>query len=718
MKNILSFSKKSIPYVMAAALLLPNTFVQAQDITSSASAQQENRQFKNKIDISKIAGYSTGVSDEEGGVAEIVKYNPHNKKFYVINGKAQTIDIVSLKGLSSSGNQTLVKEKSINIAEAVNSSSFAYGDLTSIDINTTKKVIVAAVQEQDYSKAGKIVVMNYDGKILKTFDAGVQPDMIKMSTDGSYILTANEGEPRKGLVNGVDPEGSVTIVDYKTGKTNTVQFTDTSVIDDDVHIRNNAGKENAWRDLEPEYIALSDDNKKAYVTLQENNAIATINVNAGKVISVKSLGFKDHSLPQNALDAGRDGKINITTLPIKGAYMPDSITQVTIDGEGYLLTANEGDATEWEEFVNVSEFGDIQDSITIKDGTFKGMTKEEAEGQLAEMKNDPAYKKLEVLTDRGNDAVYTLGGRSFSIWKADTLELVYDSGSDFEKITAEAYPQYFNWSNDDDEVDKRSAKKGPEPEDVKIGKVGDKVYAFIGLERIGGIMSYDITNPSNVKFANYLNTRDFSQKIAGDVSPEGLEFIPAQMSPTLRPLVLSGNEVSGTVAVNQLNVKAFDPSNLLSINKVEDNDKSITGNAVAEGSVYAVIGKKTYHSVANSKGKYFIKIPVTKAGTTVTVYINDAAGDKLVSKTTKVIDKTAPKLSVNKVNTKTKVINGITEAKATVTIKVGSKSYKAKIDKKGNYSLTVKPQKAGTTIKVYTKDQAGNTSSKIVKVSK
>ena len=193
MKNILSFSKQSIPYVMAAALLLPNTFVQAQDTTSSASAQQENRQFKNTIDISKIAGYSTGVSDEEGGVAEIVKYNPHNKKFYVINGKAQTIDIVSLKGLSSSGNQTLVKEKSINIAEAVNSSSFAYGDLTSIDINTTKKVIVAAVQEQDYSKAGKIVVMNYDGKILKTFDAGVQPDMIKMSTDGSYILQLMKG---------------------------------------------------------------------------------------------------------------------------------------------------------------------------------------------------------------------------------------------------------------------------------------------------------------------------------------------------------------------------------------------------------------------------------------------------------------------------------------------------------------------------------------------
>ena len=713
MKNILSFSKKSIPYVLAASLFMPTSWAQAEDVTSVGSSQ-----YSSTLNMSKIAGYSTGITDEEGGVAEIVKYNPHNKKFYVINGKAQTIDIVSLKGLSSSGNQTLTKEKSINIAEGVNSEDFTYGDLTSIDINTTKKVIVATIQEKDYSKAGKIVVMDYDGKILKTFNAGVQPDNIKMSADGSYILSANEGEPRQGLKNGVDPEGSVTIVDYKTGKANTVQFTDTNVIADDVHIRNNAGKEYAVKDLEPEYIALSDNNSKAYVTLQENNAIATINVKSGKVISVKSLGFKDHSLPENALDAGRDDKINITTLPIKGLYMPDSITQMTINGESYLLTANEGDATEWEEYVNVSEFKDIKDSITIKDDTFKGMTKEKAENKLVEMKNDPAYEKLEVLTDMGNDAVYTLGGRSFSIWKADTMELVYDSGSDFEKITAEAYPEYFNWSNDDDAMDKRSAKKGPEPEDVKIGTIGDKVYAFIGLERIGGIMAYDITNPTDVKFANYLNTRDFSQKIAGDVSPEGLEFIPAQMSPTLRPLVLSGNEVSGTVAVNQINIKAFDPSKLLSINTIDDNDKSITGNAVSKGNVYAVIGNKTYQTVANSKGKYFIKIPVTKAGTTVSVYINDAAGDKLVLKTTEVKDKTAPKLSVDKVNSKSKVIKGVTEAKSTVTIKVGSKSHKVKVDGKGKYNLTIKPQKAGTTITVYSKDKAGNTSSKQLKVSK
>ena len=220
----------------------------------------------------------------------------------------------------------------------------------------------------------------------------------------------------------------------------------------------------------------------------------------------------------------------------------------------YLVTANEGDATEWEEFENVSDFKDVKDKITLDSSLFKGMSAEEAQAAFDKMKNSKDFDKLEVLTDHGNDAIYTLGGRSFSIWNADTMELVYDSGSDFENITAERLPDVFNWSNDDDAFEKRSAKKGPEPEDVKIGMIGDEVYAFVGLERIGGIMTYNISNPKNAKFANYINSRDFSAKVAGDVAPEGLEFVPAELSPTGRPLVLVGNEVSGTVSVNEVKV--------------------------------------------------------------------------------------------------------------------------------------------------------------------
>ncbi|MEH7384846.1 choice-of-anchor I family protein [Bacillus sp. JJ1521] len=517
----------------------------------------------NSDGVKKIAGYSIGLTNEDGGVAEIVKYNSANKKFYVINGHGQTIDIVSLKDLTSTDTvQELKKEKSINIADVVNSDTFAYGDLTSIDINSSKDVIVAAVQDADYSKNGKIVVMNPEGEIQKTFDAGVQPDMVKITSNGKYILSANEGEPREGL-NGDDPKGSITIVDTTSGKVKHLTFDDTSVIDNDVHIRNNGTKADASKDFEPEYIAISKDGKKAYVSLQENNAIATIDIKKGKVLSVKSLGYKDHSLSGNELDAARNDKIEIERLPILGSYMPDGIAHVTIRGIDYLITANEGDATEWPEddsdFINVAEFKDVKDSITLNTSLFKGMTAAESQTTFDRMKNSKDYNKLEVLTDRGNDAIYTLGGRSFSIWKADTMELVYDSGSDFETITAERFPEVFNWSNDDNAFEKRSAKKGPEPEDVKVGMIGNQIYAFVGLERIGGVMTYNITDPQNPQFVNYLNTRDFSQVIAGDVAPEGLEFIAHNESPTGNPLVLVGNEVSGTVSVNEIQVKQGKP---------------------------------------------------------------------------------------------------------------------------------------------------------------
>lgn len=527
--------------------------------------------FSDTIDVKKIASYSTGLTDKDGGVAEIVKYNPDNQKFYVINGKLQTIDIVDLSSLKTNTHQDLSKEKSINIAELLNSNTFQYGDLTSIDINTENQIIAAAVQDADYTKNGRIVILDYDGNILHTFEAGVQPDNVVISKDGNHILSANEAEPRMGLENGVDPEGSVTIVNYETKQVKTVLFNNTSVIDSDVHIRNNGSLAEAVHDLEPEYISLTEDGKTAFVSLQENNAIAKINVETGKVISVKSLGFKDHSLPGNGLDAARNDKIEIESLPILGVYMPDSIDVIEKDGMTYLLTANEGDATEWEEFVNVKDFKKIKDSIQLDPSLFKGFTQQEAEAAFERMKSSGDYDKLEVLTDRGNDAIYTLGGRSFSIWNADTMELVFDSGSEFEEITAERYPDYFNWSNDDDVFEKRSAKKGPEPEDVKVGMIGNELYAFIGLERISGVMTYNITNPSNATFANYTNTRDFSQTISGDVAPEGLAFIQAENSPTNKPLLLVGNEVSGTVAVNEYQVNPLIP-----IESIELNQTSIS----------------------------------------------------------------------------------------------------------------------------------------------
>ncbi|WP_229106850.1 choice-of-anchor I family protein [Paenibacillus sp. 1001270B_150601_E10] len=503
---------------------------------------------EDKLQVEMIAHYAVGTSNEDGGVAEIVKYNKDNGKFYLVNGATSpaSLEIVTLQ---ASGE--LQKDKQVQVETLVNESGFVYGDLTSVDINTATKRIAASVQEADHTKAGKIVVLDYEGNLIRTYEAGIQPDMIKFTSDGRYILTADEGEPRTSDV--PDPEGSITIVDTQTDEVTHVKFNQPELIDGLVHLRGKSdasgqitmpgSKEDAVFDLEPEFISLSKDEKLAYVALQENNAIAVIDIPSKSVKGVHGLGYKDYSKPGNELDLVKDEKIQFEQVPFYGMYMPDGIATYEVDGQTYVLSANEGDATGWSGRTNESKIKDMKSQLNPNSEAAKFLANQGTK-----------YDKVEVASDMGVNGLYMYGARSFSIWNAEQMSLVYDSGSDFEKITAERLPTYFNSSNDKAGLDSRSPKKGPEPEYVAVGMVGEKTLAFIGLERIGGVMIYDVTNPMQPQFLNYTNTRNFEAGLSSDSAPEGLEFIAAADSPTDRPLLLVANEVSGTVSVLEMKV--------------------------------------------------------------------------------------------------------------------------------------------------------------------
>ncbi|MFB9327708.1 choice-of-anchor I family protein [Paenibacillus aurantiacus] len=510
--------------------------------------------FTDRITMRKLGEYSVGTTNKDGGVAEIVKYNADNGKFYLVNGSGNPPSLEIVK-LDADGK--LTHERTIEVKALSETDGFAYGDLTSVDVNTAADRVFVAVQEAGAAKTGKILELDYDGNLMKAYKSGIQPDMIKSTQDGRYVLTANEGEPR---TSSIDPEGGVTIVDRQSGTTSEAKFNVPAIIGDNVHIRGasesgqirgEGKKTDAIFDLEPEYIALSADQATAYVSLQENNAIAVLDIAAKQFTAVKGLGFKDLSDPNNALDVVKDKSIKLENVPFKGMYMPDGIATFTVSGKTYLLSANEGDVTDWT--------GREDNAPSRKNGAklsaVKGSLDPNSEAAKF-LSGKTAYDGIEVATDMGNDSVYMFGGRSFSIWDASTLAQVYDSGNDFEKITAERLPTHFNASNNDVDLDSRSAKKGPEPEDVKSGKVGSRTLAFVGLERIGGIMTYDVSDPAKPAFVNYTNTRDFNKANAEDTdtAPEGLEFIPAENSPTGRPLLLVAYEVGGRVSVLELNV--------------------------------------------------------------------------------------------------------------------------------------------------------------------
>jgi len=370
--------------------------------------------------------------------------------------------------------------------------------------------------------------------------------MVTFSPDGKTILVANEGEPSDDYNN--DPEGSVSLIKLEGDIT---KLTQDSVQTVDFQKYNNSPLDSSVRifgknasvaqDLEPEYITVSKDSKTAWVSLQENNAIAIIDIETAQVQKIVGLGFKSHNTDRTAIDASdKDDRINIQKWPVLGMYQPDSIANYQFNGKTYIVTVNEGDAR---------DYAGYSEEVRVNKASIESSVLSNYPG----LKDDNNLGRLKITTANGDtdgdgklDQLYSYGGRSFSILDENGKQ-VYDSASELALTVANRYPDIFN------KKDSRSDDKGSEPEALTIGKIDDQSYAFIGLERTGGVLAYNITNPFRPYYSDYFN--DISPKLAdddprqGDIAPEGLAFISASQSPIGKPLLLSANEVSGTMSV-------------------------------------------------------------------------------------------------------------------------------------------------------------------------
>jgi 2',3'-cyclic-nucleotide 2'-phosphodiesterase (5'-nucleotidase family) len=507
------------------------------------------------LSIKLIGRYDSGSG--EGG-AEIICYAKEAQKAFVVNGADQALDIIDLSTLVSDGSvSNLSKSLRIDLIdfETVDSA----GSITSVAISPDESIVAVAIPAEDKTEAGKVVLLDIDGNHLNTITVGALPDMVTFSNDGSYLLVANEGEPNEDYT--VDPEGSVSIIDVTAGAKK-VTIT-TAVFDEEVVIAGDVRKANNEASyaetFEPEYIVMSSDDNYAYVVLQESNAIATIDMATKTFVKVQSLGVKDFSIEANKMDASnKDDAVNITNYPILSLYQPDGIDIINVDGKDYILTPNEGDSQDYEGYSEEVRVGDIADSIVLNGDNYAGYTQDELDQLVADgLFEDEKLGRLKITIANGQnadgmyEALYGYGGRSFSIFDPEDMSLVYDSGTDFANITYEALPGYFN--ADEGKMDGRSDDKGMEPEDIEVGTVGNKQYAFIALERFNGMMVYDVTNPSTPVFDQYLTTASYSGEVAaGDLAPEGQYFVAAEDSITGNPLLLQACEVSGTVAVFEI----------------------------------------------------------------------------------------------------------------------------------------------------------------------
>jgi 2',3'-cyclic-nucleotide 2'-phosphodiesterase / 3'-nucleotidase / 5'-nucleotidase len=552
------------------------------------------------VELKPVGRYQSPTAGFDTGAAEIVAYDATTQRIFVVNAQDGTVDVLDA---SNPANPT--KDGQINAKALGSANSVAARD----------GLVAVAIEANPLTNNG--VVAFYDAATLdfiRSVPAGALPDAVTFSNTGHFVIVSNEGEPRAP----VDPEGSVTVIDVRMkGKgpgfgSCTVDFKAfnsqrAALVAAGVYI--DPGAASVAQDLEPEYASAQGNN--AYVTLQENNAIAVVQLNQCRVARIMPLGAKDHGLPQNSLDtsdreiSGTQGRISLRSWQnLYALYQPDSIaTYEAGDGEVYLVVANEGDVRD------PSNSGRPADGVPVSTLTLDPAAFPPVPPSVSADPNPKSDKNLgrlivnrtlgyytDVSGQRVFDRLFAYGGRSFSIYTNDGRQ-VYDSANDFESIIAnrvgsgELPPQAFNATHNNNSAgqvpgastntfDSRSDDKGPEPEGVVVGQVNDRAYAFIGLERVGGVMIYDVTEPQDAFYVGYVNNRDFSQGVctlvsavpaappssrsggacsngipnplALDLGPEGLAFVPAKSSPNGKPLLIVGNEISGSTTVYEI----------------------------------------------------------------------------------------------------------------------------------------------------------------------
>lgn len=449
----------------------------------------------------------------DAGAAEITAYDPQTQRLFVVNnGITNKIDVLDLTNPAAPV-----------FLFSISTSQFG-GFVNSLAVHDG--VLAAAVESGNKQAPGVVALFKTcDNTLIRTVAVGTLPDMVTYSPDGKYILTANEGEPSADYLN--DPEGTVSIIsvkdDYAVTNIGFGAFAGQQAALVEKGLRIFGPNASLAQDVEPEYITVSDDSRTAWVTLQENNAIAKIDILARKATGIFPLYFKSYNNSAAAADVSdKDGVVLFAPKPVLGMYQPDAIAVYQTGGVPYLFTANEGDAREYAAFTEGKRVKDLALDASV----FRDAAALQTEAQLG---------RLNVTTTLGSGktgytALYSFGARSFSVWNGNTGAQLFDSGNELD-AKAQTAGRY---------DDNRSDDKGAEPEGLAIGTVGKEPIAFVGLERADAVAVYAIANPLAPHFLKLLPCGD---------APEGVLFIPAKDSPTKQSLLVVSSENDGVIKI-------------------------------------------------------------------------------------------------------------------------------------------------------------------------
>ncbi len=439
------------------------------------------------------------------GTPEISTYDATTQTLYATNAGAKQVEVIRIAEVNAP-----------QLQNPIDITAFG-GNINSVA--SKNGFLALAVEAETSTDNGKIIVFKTDNLTIPYLEAnaGALPDMITFTPDAKYIIAANEGEPNDAY--SIDPEGSITLIEVATKAVSQISFNafnSQEAVLEAQGFRVFGPGANLSADVEPEYIAVASDSKTAFIALQENNGIAKLDIASKTITAIYPLGTKDFS--ETFFDvSNRDDRVgNLNTWPVLSYYQPDAIAYFEVAGTGYIISANEGDARDYEGYSEEARGDDLN-------------LDPEAFPNAAELQQEENLGRLKVTTANGDtdgdgdfDEIYGYGGRSFSIWST-TGDLVFDSGNEFTLKTLFDFGSYPEGRSDD---------KGTEPEAVTTYEEGGNTFAVIGLERSGDVLVYNITDVHNPIFVQRLR----------NTSPEGLLIIPAVDSPNGKTLLVVSNE--------------------------------------------------------------------------------------------------------------------------------------------------------------------------------
>lgn len=562
-----------------------------------------------EIELEYLSSFKA--NNPAGSSAEVVAYDAAARRLFITSGVQSRLDIADFSNPAA-----VALVKSVDITP--------YGS-TITSVATANGIVACAVPANDGMTNGKVVLFNTNGDFINQVTVGVLPDMVTFSPDGKKILTANEGQPNDSYT--TDPEGTVSVIDISGGAAALTQANVTTLLFTAFNAQETALKAQGVRktkststlsqDFEPEYITVSADSKKAWVTIQENNAVAEINLETTAITKVWGLGVKDFSSPMTGIDVSdNNGQVLIANWPLKAFYMPDAVGNYTVSGKTYLVTANEGDE---KEYAGLNERTTVGASSVILDPTVFP--------HAAMLKQSYNMGRLRITNLNGDtdndtdyDELYTVGPRSFSIWDAETGAQVYDSKDEIELYTSKhpVFGAIFNADHENNTPKSRSRSKGPEPEGVAVSQINGQHYAFVSLERIGGVMVYNVNDPANAVLVDYKNNR-LTNSLGGDLGPETLIYISNETSPDGKAYLVVTNEISGNITIFQVKGAITTPVNLITYTArpvqggavelqwstaTEKNNKYFTIERSSDGRRYEVLNKVASKGDADYRQDY------------------------------------------------------------------------------------------------------------------